>query len=173
MTGRTEDQKSARVPTPLHLLQVLARTLNEHLADACTQAEADANKALEKLDREQAKLQEKLAEAQEKLAARQQEGSKPVEKVTARIEELTASLATLDQARDDAQGYIRQLQQDVRQTLRLAKGLDRIDLQVTQAIEKRDNPTAVPRSGNRQAPRRGRRKPGAATEAEATPDPAE
>lgn len=156
MTGRTEDQKSARVPTPLHLLQVLARTLNEHLADACTQAEADANKALEKLDREQEKLQEKLAEAQEKLATRQQEGSKPVEKVTARIEELTASLATLDQARDDAQGYIRQLQQDVRQTLRLAKGLDRIDLQVTQAIEKRDDPAAASKTSKRPPQRRSR-----------------
>jgi len=169
VTGRTEDQKSARVPTPLHLLQVLARTLNEHLAEACTQAEADAHKALEKLDREQVKLQEKLTEAQQKLAARQQDGDKPVEKVTAKIEELTTAMATLSQSRDEAQDYIRQLQQDVRQTLRLAKGLDRIDLQVTQAIEKRDNPSPAPRSGNRQTPRRTRRKPAAAPAA----DPAE
>lgn len=160
MTGRTEDQKSARVPTPLHLLQVLARTLNEHLAEACTQAEADARKALEKLDREQVKLQEKLTEAQQKLATRQEDGGKPVEKVTAKVEELTAAMATLSQSRDEAQDYIRQLQQDVRQTLRLAKGLDRIDLQVTQAIEKRDDPTAASKTNKRPPQRRSRsRKP--------------
>ena len=163
MTGQTEDNKGARVQTPLHLLQVLARTLNEHLAEACTQAEADAQKALEKLDREHLKLQEKLDEAQQKLVAREQEDSKPVEKLTTKIEELTTAIAALTQSRNDALDYIRQLQSDVRQTLRLAKGLDRIDLQVTQAIEKRDSPAPAARAGGRQAPRRPRnRKPAAA-----------
>ena len=168
MTGQTEDNKAARVQTPLHLLQVLARTLNEHLAEACTQAEADAHKALEKLDSEHLKLQEKLDEAQQKLNTREQEGSTPVENLTPKVEELTAAITALTQSRTAAQDYIRQLQIDVRQTLRLAKGLDRIDLQVTQAIEKRDNPTPPARSGGRQAPRRPRnRKPAAAPSGDA------
>lgn len=163
MTGQPNDNTAARVQTPLHLLQVLARTLNEHLAEACTQAEADAHKALEKLDSKLLSLQAELDQAQQELSAREQEDSKPAEKLATSIEELTTALAALTQSRNDAQDYIRQLQSDVRQTLRLAKGLDRIDLQVTQAIEKRDNPTPPARSGGRQAPRRPRnRKPAVA-----------
>ncbi|SDS86212.1 hypothetical protein SAMN05216198_2983 [Halopseudomonas litoralis] len=155
MTGQTDDNQTARVQTPLHLLQVLARTLNDHLAEACTQAEADARTALEKLDREHQALQEKLDQAQKKQIAREQDGSEPVEH---EIEELTTAMAALTQSRTEAQDYIRQLHSDVRQTLRLAKGLDRIDLQVTQAIEKRDNPSAQNKPAGRPSQRRSRNK---------------
>jgi len=163
VTGKTEDKQAARVQTPLHLLQVLTRTLNEHLAEACSQAETDAQKALDKLDREHAKLQDKLDQAQQKLAEADTEASgKPADKLRSKVDELTAEMAALSQSRSDAQDYIRQLQSDVRQTLRLAKGLDRIDLQVTQAIEKRNDPAAASKPTKRPPQRRSRsRKPAA------------
>ncbi|WVM91355.1 hypothetical protein ULG90_14690 [Halopseudomonas pachastrellae] len=49
-----------KVSSPLHLLQTLTRTLNEHLAEACSKAEKDARKAHEKLLRQQEKLELKL-----------------------------------------------------------------------------------------------------------------
>ena len=163
MTGKTEDKQSARVQTPLHLLQVLTRTLNEHLAEACSQAEADAQKALDKLEREHAKLQERLDQAQQKLANVDPEANgKTPDKLRGKVDELSTEMAALTQARSDAQDYIRQLQSDVRQTLRLAKGLDRIELQVSQAIEKRNDPTAAGKPTKRPPQRRSRnRKPAA------------
>ena len=148
MTGTTRKKTSSPVPTPLHLLQGLTRTLNEHLSQACEQAQEDARKALEKLTREQQELAEQLQQAQE---AEQAQNS---------IDELKARLAQLNQARQDADDYARQLQNDVRQTLRLARGLERIDLQATQAIEKRNNPTAPNSAGKR---RSRSRKPSSAT----------
>lgn len=148
MTGTTRKKTSSPVPTPLHLLQGLTRTLNEHLSQACEQAQEDARKTLEKLTREQQELAEQLQQAQ---AAEQAQES---------INELKARLAQLNQARQDADDYARQLQNDVRQTLRLARGLERIDLQATQAIEKRNNPTAPSSAGKR---RSRSRKPSSAT----------
>ena len=55
-----------KVSSPLHLLQTLTRTLNEHLAEACSTAEKDARKAHEKLLRQQEKLELKLRQAEEK-----------------------------------------------------------------------------------------------------------
>lgn len=150
-----EGKKKERVATPLHLLQTLTRTLNDHLCEACQQAEEDARKALEKLSRQHAKLDGKLAEAREKLAARQQgqDEGKSVAKAQAKVDELQASIDELQQARGSAESYIKQLKSDIRQTLRLAKGFERIDGQVTQALEKRDNPKPSaprkPRSGQR------------------------
>src|SRR5690606_30571568 len=60
-----------------------------------------------------------------------------------KLSELREQLAVVAQAHDEAQSYARQLNSDVRQTLRLAKGLARIDAQAGQAIEKRNNPTAT------------------------------
>lgn len=172
MTGKTEDKQSARVQTPLHLLQVLTRTLNEHLAEACSQAEADARKALDKLEREHARQQERLDQAQQKLAAVDPEANgKTTDKLRGKIDELSAEMAVLTQSRSDAEDYFRQLQNDVRQTLRLAKGLDRIDLQVTQAIERRNDPAAS-KAPKRPPQRRSRsRKAAAAPTPTATAEP--
>lgn len=152
-----ESRKNERVATPLHLLQTLTRTLNDHLADACQQAEDDARKALEKLNRQHAKLDAKLGEAREKVAARERgEQDKPVAKAQAKVAELEAALAELVQARSAAENYIKQLKSDIRQTLRLAKGFERIDDQVTQALEKRANPAEAedrPRTGQRRRAR--------------------
>lgn len=159
MTATSQGKKSSRVPTPLHLLQTLTRTLNEQLGEACEQAEQDAVKALEKLDRQKAKLDEKLSEAREKLVARQSgEEHKSVNKAQSRIDELEAALLELSEAQNSADTYVKQLRLDIRQTLRLAKGFERIDGQVSQAIEKRDNPEQAPAPRPRSGPRRSRAK---------------
>ncbi|HDZ55669.1 MAG TPA: hypothetical protein ENI17_12330 [Pseudomonas xinjiangensis] len=158
MTALSEDKKGARVKTPLHLLQTLTRTLNEHLCEACQHAEEDARKALEKLSRQHAKLDGKLAEAKEKLASRQgpESDGKSIAKAQSKVSDLETALKELEQARDSSENYIKQLQSDIRQTLRLAKGFERIDGQVTQALEKRSNPAAATDNKPRSGPRRKR-----------------
>ena len=47
------------VNTPLHLLQQLSGSLLEHLENACSQALADAEKLLAKLEKQRGKAQEK------------------------------------------------------------------------------------------------------------------
>lgn len=166
MSG-SETRKSERVATPLHLLQTLTRTLNEHLAEACQQAEDDARKALEKLNRQHAKLDAKLGEAREKVAARERgDEDKSISKAQTKVTELETALAELVQARSTAESYVKQLKADIRQTLKLAKGFERIEGQAAQAIEKRDNPQPTddrPRTGQRRRSRR--RQPEATTEA--------
>lgn len=46
------------VNTPLHLLQQLSGSLLEHLENACSQALADAEKLLAKLEKQRGKAQE-------------------------------------------------------------------------------------------------------------------
>lgn len=167
--GKNATSADTTVPTPLHLLQMLTRTLNENLTQACDQARADAQKALDKLDREQQKLTDKLEQARARLAG---EDGKASEKRQGKVDELNLRLEALSQARQETEAYIRQLNNDVRQTLRLAKGLERIDQQATQAIDKRDSPEAAA-AAKRPATRRTRsRKPAATTPADA-PQPAE
>ena len=52
--------KQKPVNTPLHLLQQLSGSLLEHLESACSQALADAEKLLAKLEKQRGKAQEKL-----------------------------------------------------------------------------------------------------------------
>ena len=162
--GTTAKPEAATVQSPLHLLQILTRTLNEHLAEACTQAQTDAQKALDKLEQEQQKLADKLEQARSKLAANDaQDSETSSDRHQAKLDELTVRLDAASQARNEAEGYIRQLQSDVRQTLRLAKGLERIELQASQAIDKRNNPDAAG-TAKRPATRRSRsRRPAASS----------
>lgn len=155
MKDQDNGKRKAKVITPLHLLQTLTSTLNEHLGEACQQAEKDARKALEKLHQQQSKLEQKLAEAEEKVAARRAEGreQKSMEKCLAKVASLREALAELQRSRDVAEVYTRQLQSDVRQTLRIAKGLERIQGQASLAIEKRNQP-AQPKT---RAPRQNRK----------------
>ena len=163
-----KDRKTeAAVQTPLHLLQVLTRTLNDHLAQACDQAQTDARKVLEKLDREQQKIAEKLEQTQQKLAGDNADGASS-DKRQGKLNELNERMEAVRRARSEAEDYVRQLQNDVRQTLRLAKGLERIDHQASQAIEKRNNPEAA--AARRPAGRRSRgRRPAAASGEAAAP----
>jgi ElaB/YqjD/DUF883 family membrane-anchored ribosome-binding protein len=55
------------VNTPLHLLQQLSGSLLEHLENACSQAMADAEKLLAKLEKQRGKAQEKLHKSRTKL----------------------------------------------------------------------------------------------------------
>ncbi|MFT6431685.1 MAG: DNA repair exonuclease SbcCD ATPase subunit [Halopseudomonas sp.] len=162
VTSKDNSKQTAPVITPLHLLQTLTRTLNEHLAEACREAEKDARKAMEKLTRQHTKLQEKLAEAEDKLVEKQHTGAdrKAIEKSEQKIASLKQGLNELQEARNAADTYTRQLQSDVRQTLRIAKGLERIESQSDLAIEKRNNPKPQDKPASR--PRKPRnRKPAA------------
>lgn len=158
-----KDRKTeSAVQTPLHLLQVLTRTLNDHLAEACDQAQADARKVLEKLEREQQEIAEKLEQTGQ-LAGNSPDGPSPDEPQGS-LDELNERMDAVSRARSEAEAYLRQLQNDVRQTLRLAKGLERIDHQASQAIEKRNNPEAA--AARRPAGRRSRgRRPAASGDA--------
>jgi len=138
---------SKAIATPLHLLQTLTHTLNEELQGACARAEQEALKALEKPDRQQAKLRDKLEESEQRLAQKRQEqaSKKSIARTTDKLADLRLALKELQGARKDAQAYVRQLRSDTRETLRLAKGLQRLEQQVDEAIERRDNPAAAPR----------------------------
>src|SRR5690554_8239396 len=93
-----EQRKSpaSPVPTPLHLLQGLTRTLNEHLAEACQRAEEDAQKVLDKLAQKRARLDEKTAQAEARLAeARASGGSTDkLEKLDGKLSELKIGRAS-------------------------------------------------------------------------------
>lgn len=161
MTSTDKPTATDKVSSPLHLLQTLTRTLNEHLTEACEKAVKDAGKALEKLHRQQEKLEDKLRQSEAKLAERTAEDpNKPAGKTRRKIADLQAALLELKQARSNAESYIEKLEADVRQTLRLAKGLDRIDAQVSQALDKRDAPKPAAKPRSRRAP--AKRKPSAA-----------
>lgn len=160
MKDAKTSKQATKVNTPLHLLQTLTRTLNEHLGEACQQAEKDARKALEKLNRQHEKLQEKLAETQEKLASRQANGNdaKSLDKSHNKINTLQQALDELQASRSAAEDYTRQLQHDIQQTLRIGKGLERIEGQAAQAIEKRGKPPTPARARNRKPSNTARRK---------------
>lgn len=164
-------KQAAQVQTPLHLLQTLTRTLNEHLVEACQQAEQDARKALEKLNRQHGKLQEKLADAGEKLTARQASGNdaKSLEKSQTKLSTLQQAMDQMQASRSAAEAYTRQLQSDIQQTLRIGKGLERIEGQASQAIEKRGQPAAPARARSRKPNKAAQRKPATAAR---TSDPA-
>ena len=169
--GNTGKPESATVQSPLHLLQVLTRTLNEHLSEACTQAQTNAQEALDKLVREQQELTEQLEQTRSTLSEDgTQDDGQPSDRHQGKLGELTERLDAVNQARNDAEGYIRQLQSDVRQTLRLAKGLERIELQATQAIDKRNSPEAAA-AAKRPATRRSRSRKPAASDGTAQQNP--
>ncbi|SDT89565.1 AlgP family protein [Halopseudomonas salegens] len=157
MTGQAKSSQTSAAPitTPLHLLQTLTRTLHEHLGEACSQAEADAEKALGKLQRQLDKLASKRGETVNKLKIKEadERGEKALNKSRAKLAELDSAIEQLSQAQKEAQSYLRQLRNDVRQTLRLAKGFERIEQQAAQAIDKRDNPP-VPRPRRKPAARK-------------------
>src|SRR5690554_7962325 len=100
-----EQRKSpaAPVPTPLHLLQGLTRTLNEHLAEASQRAEEDAQKVLDKLAQKRARLDEKTAQAEARLAeARASGGSTDkLEKLDGKLSELREQLAVVAQRSEE------------------------------------------------------------------------
>ena len=98
------------VNTPLHLLQQLSGSLLEHLENACSQALADAEKLLAKLEKQRGKAQEKLHKARAKLQDAANAGkSKAQTKAKAVVKELEQLLDSLKDRQTETRTYILQL----------------------------------------------------------------
>ena len=98
------------VNTPLHLLQQLSGSLLEHLENACSQALADAEKLLAKLEKQRGKAQEKLHKSREKLQDAANAGkSKAQSKAKTAVKELEKLLDTLKDRQTETRTYILQL----------------------------------------------------------------
>ncbi|NNG61065.1 transcriptional regulator, partial [Pseudomonas fragi] len=127
------------VNTPLHLLQQLSGSLLEHLENACSQALADAEKLLAKLEKQRGKAQEKLHKAREKLQDAANAGkSKAQSKAKAGVKELEHLLDTLKDRQTETRTYILQLKRDAQESLKLAQGIGRVKEAVSKALSTRD-----------------------------------
>ena len=104
------------VNTPLHLLQQLSGSLLEHLESACSQALADAEKLLAKLEKQRGKAQEKLHKAREKLQEAAHAGkSKAQAKAKSSVKEPEQLLDSLKDRQTETRAYIQQLKRDARE----------------------------------------------------------
>ena len=91
------------VNTPLHLLQQLSGSLLEHLENACSQALADAEKLLAKLEKQRGKAQEKLHKSRAKLQDAANAGkSKAQAKAKSGVKELEQLLDSLKDRQSEA-----------------------------------------------------------------------
>lgn len=130
------------VPTPLHLLQQLSQSLLEHLDNACTQALADAEKLLAKLEKQRGKAQDKLHDAHSKLQLATAAGkAKAQSKARKVIDELEGMLSALESRQAETRVYIIQLKKDAQQSLKLAQGVEKVKDAADKALDAR---TAVP-----------------------------
>src|SRR5450830_1377515 len=126
------------VNTPLHLLQQLSGSLLEHLETACTQALADAEKLLAKLEKQRGKAQEKLHKARTKLQDSATAGkAKAQAKAKSAVGELEELLDKLKASQSDTRGYILKLKRDAQESLKLAQGVGRVKEAVTKALSSR------------------------------------
>ena len=127
------------VNTPLHLLQQLSGSLLEHLENACSQALADAEKLLAKLEKQRGKAQEKLHKSREKLQDAANAGkSKAQSKAKTAVKELEKLLDTLKDRQTETRTYILQLKRDAQESLKLAQGIGRVKEAVGKALSTRD-----------------------------------
>lgn len=167
--------KKKSVTTPLHLLQQLSHSLIEHLDKACTQAIADAENALAKLQKERGRAQDKLTKARAKLDEAGNAGkAKAQTKVRTRLTELEDSLALLQNRQSETLAYLADLKRDAEQSLKLSQGIRQVaDAAEKQLNRQQPNVTTPSASAPRQAPRKPTSKsaPAAAktTAASATP----
>jgi hypothetical protein len=130
------------VPTPLHLLQQLSHSLLEHLDNACTQALADAEKLLAKLEKQRGKAQDKLHAAHSKLQLAATAGkAKAQSRAQQGIEELEGLLSALEARQAETRLYIVQLKKDAQQSLKLAQGVEKVKEAVDKALEARPAPS--------------------------------
>src|SRR5690606_23865390 len=119
--------KKKPVSTPLHLLQQLSGSLLEHLEDACSQALADAEKLLAKLEKQRGKAQEKLHNARLKLQDAAKAGkAKAQNKAKKATGELEALLDSLKERQTQTRTYIQQLKRDAQESLKLAQGVGKV-----------------------------------------------
>lgn len=110
--------KQKPVNTPLHLLQQLSGSLLEHLESACSQALADAEKLLAKLEKQRGKAQEKLHKSRIKLQDAATAGkAKAQAKAKDAVKELEDLLDALKDRQAETRAYISQLKKDAQESL--------------------------------------------------------
>ena len=155
--------KKKPVTTPLHLLQQLSHSLLEHLQDACSAAQADAEKLLAKLEKQRGKAQDKLHDARGKLEAAAAAGKQKAQsKARAAIDELETLLESLQQRQADTRHYILQLKRDAEDSLKLAQGVSKVRDAAAKALGAREvaarqvsasaaKPAAKPKTARRPA----------------------
>lgn len=155
--------KKKPVTTPLHLLQQLSHSLLEHLQDACSAAQADAEKLLTKLEKQRGKAQDKLHDARGKLEAAAAAGKQKAQsKARAAIDELETLLESLQQRQADTRHYILQLKRDAEDSLKLAQGVGKVRDAAAKALGAREvaarqvsasaaKPAAKPKTARRPA----------------------
>ena len=155
--------KKKPVTTPLHLLQQLSHSLLEHLQDACSAAQADAEKLLTKLEKQRGKAQDKLHDARGKLEAAAAAGKQKAQsKARAAIDELETLLESLQQRQADTRHYILQLKRDAEDSLKLAQGVGKVRDAAAKALGAREvaarqvsataaKPAAKPKAARRPA----------------------
>lgn len=155
--------KKKPVTTPLHLLQQLSHSLLEHLQDACSAAQADAEKLLAKLEKQRGKAQDKLHDARGKLEAAAAAGKQKAQsKARAAIDELETLLESLQQRQADTRHYILQLKRDAEDSLKLAQGVGKVRDAAAKALGAREvaarqvsasaaKPAAKPKTARRPA----------------------
>nr|WP_279538612.1 AlgP family protein [Pseudomonas brassicae] len=115
------------VSTPLHLLQQLSGSLLEHLESACSQALADAEKLLAKLEKQRGKAQEKLHKSRLKLQDAAAAGkAKAQGKAKGAVGELETLLDSLKDRQSQTRLYIVQLKRDAQDSLKLAQGVGKV-----------------------------------------------
>ena len=157
------------VNTPLHLLQQLSGSLLEHLESACSQALADAEKLLAKLEKQRGKAQEKLHKSRTKVQDAAAAGKKKKQaKAHDSVSELEQLLDELKDRQAETRAYIVELKRDAQESLKLAAGVGRVQEAASKAIETRSTkPKATPVAAAKSASPAA--KPAARTPAKSTP----
>ena len=126
------------VNTPLHLLQQLSGSLLEHLETACSQALADAEKLLAKLEKQRGKAQEKLHKSRTKLQDAAAAGkAKAQAKAKGAVKELEDLLDALKDRQSETRNYILNLKRDAQESLKLAQGVGRVKEAVGKVLTQR------------------------------------
>ncbi|WP_024641403.1 AlgP family protein, partial [Pseudomonas syringae] len=139
--------KKKPVNTPLHLLQQLSGSLLEHLEDACSQALADAEKLLAKLEKQRGKAQEKLHNSRIKLQDAATAGkSKAQAKAKGAVSELEELLDALKDRQTETRTYILHLKRDAQESLKLAQGIGRVKEAVGKILTTRDAKPVAPKA---------------------------
>ncbi|MBP9960696.1 MAG: AlgP family protein, partial [Pseudomonas sp.] len=132
------------VSTPLHLLHQLSSSLLEHLENACSQALADAEKLLAKLEKQRGKAQEKLHKARLKLQDAATAGkAKAQNKAKNAVAELEELLDALKERQAQTRTYILELKRDAQESLKLAQGVGKVKEAASKVLTLRSDKAAV------------------------------
>lgn len=133
-----QKKRSSAVTDPIQLLESLSHSLLEHLREALEVAQKKAEKALADIEKRRAKIQAKLQDGQENLKQALQAGkAKRQAKVQALIADLEQQLIELKAGQKQLLGEVAKLKRDSKQSLTLAKGIEKVKVAAGGALEKR------------------------------------